>query len=40
MVSDAYQGLVSYLDATGISHEPGARDGEIVAELPLSLIHI
>lgn len=34
MVSDAYQGLVRYLDATGISHEPGARDGEIVAELP------
>ena len=34
MVSDAYQGLVRYLDATGISHEPGAREGEIVAELP------
>lgn len=34
MVSDAYQGLLRYLDATGISHEPGAREGEIVAELP------
>src|SRR5690606_21185768 len=34
MVSDAYQVLVRYLDATGISHEPGARANEIVAELP------
>ena len=33
-VSGAYRSVVSYLEQTGIAHEAGARDGEIVAELP------
>ncbi len=34
MVREAYDAVVAYLDAAGISHEPGARAGEVVAELP------
>lgn len=34
MVRDAYRSVVDYLEQAGISHEPGAREGELVAELP------
>lgn len=34
MVREAYDAVVAYLDAAGIGHEPGARAGEVVAELP------
>src|SRR5690606_26820463 len=34
MTSAAYGVLIAYLEAAGLSHEPGAREGEVVAELP------
>lgn len=34
MTSAVVDTLISYLDAAGLSHEPGARQGEVVVELP------
>ena len=34
MSATALQTLSAYLDASGLSHEAGARDGEVVVELP------
>ena len=34
MVRDAYRVLVGYLEQAGIPYEAGAREGEVVAELP------
>lgn len=34
MTSAFHDSLIAYLDATGLSHEPGARAGEVVVELP------
>jgi hypothetical protein len=34
MTSAAHDSLIAYLEATGLSHEPGARAGEVVVELP------
>ena len=34
MTAAALETLHAYLDASGLSHEPGARDGEVVVELP------
>lgn len=34
MTSPAYDVLLAYLKTAGLSHEPGAREGEVVVELP------
>ncbi len=34
MTSAVHDSLIAYLDASGLSHEPGARSGEVVVELP------
>ena len=34
MTSAVLDTLISYLDAAGLTHEPGARHGEVVVELP------
>jgi len=34
MTDAVHDSLLAYLDATGLSHEPGARAGEVVVELP------
>ncbi|MCA1783281.1 MAG: YbjN domain-containing protein [Dermatophilaceae bacterium] len=34
MTSAVHDTLIAYLDATGLTHEPGGRDGEVVVDLP------
>jgi hypothetical protein len=34
MTGTAYDSLMAYLEASGLSHEPGARAGEVVVDLP------
>ena len=34
MTSAVHDSLIAYLDAAGLDHEPGARAGEVVVELP------
>jgi hypothetical protein len=34
MTATALETLTAYLDASGLRHEPGARDGEVVVDLP------